>query len=83
MPTPALRYIKPHHLQPTMSSYTILFVVALLLSGIRMAQEYERPLVFRLGWFTGLRGPGIYWIISFMERQQTIDIRTKIVNLEQ
>ncbi|MGY3087611.1 regulator of protease activity HflC (stomatin/prohibitin superfamily) [Hymenobacter sp. UYAg731] len=61
----------------------LLIIVALLLSGIRVAQEYERALVFRLGRFTGLRGPGIYWIIPFLERQQTIDIRTKTVDLEQ
>ena len=61
----------------------LLIIVAVLLSGIRIAQEYERALVFRLGRFTGLRGPGIYWIIPFIERQQTIDIRTKTVDLEQ
>ena len=61
----------------------IIAVVLLLISGIRIAQEYERALVFRLGRFTGLRGPGIYWIIPFIERQQTIDIRTKTVDLEQ
>ena len=61
----------------------VLIVVLLLLSGIRVAQEYERALVFRLGRFTGLRGPGLYWIIPFLERQQTIDVRTKTVDLEQ
>ena len=61
----------------------LLIIVLILLSGIRIAQEYERALVFRLGRFTGLRGPGIYWIIPFIERQQTIDIRTKTVDLEQ
>ena len=43
-----------------MSLYILLLVIALLISGIRIAQEYERALVFRLGRFTGLRGPGIY-----------------------
>lgn len=31
----------------------------------------------------GTRGPGLYWIIPFIERQQTIDMRTKTVDLEQ
>ena len=43
-----------------MSLYILLLVIALLISGIRIAQEYERALVFRLARFTGLRGPGIY-----------------------
>ena len=67
-----------------MSLLAIFFIVILvLLSGIRIAQEYERAIVFRLGRFTGTRGPGLYWIIPFIERQQTIDIRTKTVDLEQ
>ena len=61
----------------------ILLAVALLLSGIRIAQEYQRAIVFRLGRFTGIRGPGIYWIIPFIERQRTVDIRTRTVDLEQ
>src|SRR5262244_3941854 len=64
----------------------ILIVVAvflLLLSGFRVAQEYERGVVFRLGRFTGLRGPGLYWIIPLgIERSMTIDIRTRTVSAE-
>ena len=67
-----------------MSVLTILILIVLiLLSGIRIAQEYERAIVFRLGRFTGLRGPGIYWIIPAIERRQTLDMRTKTVDLEQ
>ena len=54
----------------------------MLLSGIRIAQEYEWAIVFQLGWFTGLRGPGLYWIILIIEGRVTIDIRTKTVDLE-
>lgn len=61
----------------------ILLAVAFLLSGIRIAQEYQRAIVFRLGRFTGIRGPGIYWIIPVIERQRTVDIRTRTVDLEQ
>ncbi|GAB4093447.1 slipin family protein [Flaviaesturariibacter terrae] len=59
----------------------ILFVLAL--SGFRIAQEYQRAIVFRLGRFQATKGPGLYWIIPFIERQQTIDIRTRTVDLEQ
>lgn len=61
----------------------LLVAVAILLSGFRIAQEYQRAIVFRLGRFTGSRGPGIYWIIPLIERQQTVDIRTRTVDLEQ
>lgn len=58
-------------------------VFFLFLSGFRIAQEYQRAIVFRLGRFTNVKGPGLYWIIPFIERQQTVDIRTKTVDLEQ
>src|SRR6516162_3670843 len=61
----------------------IVVVVVLLLSGLRIAQEYQRGVVFRLGRYTGLRGPGLYWIIPLgIERSVTIDIRTRTVSAE-
>src|SRR5688572_4555652 len=57
-------------------------LVLLLLSGIRVMQEYERGIVFRLGRYTGIKGPGIYWLIPIIEWQQKIDTRTKTVDLE-
>ena len=38
-------------------------VVVVLLSGLRIAQEYQRGVIFRLGRYVALRGPGLYWII--------------------
>src|SRR6201994_4624219 len=58
------------------------FVIGL--SGFRVAQEYERGVMFRLGRYRGLRGPGLYWIIPMgVERAVRIDIRTRTVSAEQ
>jgi regulator of protease activity HflC (stomatin/prohibitin superfamily) len=57
-------------------------VVVFFLLGFRIAQEYERALVFRLGRFKTIKGPGLFWIIPIIERQQTVDIRTRTVDLE-
>jgi regulator of protease activity HflC (stomatin/prohibitin superfamily) len=58
-------------------------VLVVLLSGLRIAQEYQRGVVFRLGRYRGLRGPGLYWIIPLgIERAITIDIRTRTVSAE-
>ena len=60
----------------------LLFVVAL--SGLRVAQEYERGVIFRLGRYQGLRGPGLYWIVPLnIERSVRVDIRTRTVSAEQ
>ncbi len=61
----------------------LVFTIAILLSGLRIAQEYQRAVVFRLGRFQSIKGPGLYWIIPLIEKQQKVDIRTKTVDLEQ
>ena len=62
----------------------VAIVIVLGLSGLRVAQEYQRGVIFRLGRYVGLRGPGLYWIIPLnIERAVTIDIRTRTVSAEQ
>src|ERR1035437_3296584 len=58
-------------------------IVIILLSGFRIAKEYQRAVIFRLGRFQNIKGPGLYWIIPFIDAQQRVDIRTKTVDLEQ
>ncbi len=61
----------------------VLAVVLFLLSAIRIAQQYDRGVVFRLGWFSGIRGPGLYYLIPLIEWQRKIDPRTVTVAAEQ
>ena len=55
-----------------------LFLIALviLVLGLRVANQYQRAVVFRLGKLTGVRGPGLYWLIPVIEWQRTVDLRT-------
>ncbi len=56
--------------------FIIAIVVIILLSNaIKIVQEYERGGVFRLGRFVGLRGPGLIFLIPFVERMRKIDLR--------
>ncbi|MGO4780400.1 SPFH domain-containing protein, partial [Lysobacter sp. 2RAB21] len=50
--------------------------ILLALSGLRIANQYQRAVVFRLGKLQGLRNPGLYWLIPFVEWQRMVDIRT-------
>ena len=60
------------------------FIALILVAmGVRIAQEYQRAVVFRLGRYHKTKGPGIYLIIPFIDRQVTVDIRTNTVDLEQ
>src|ERR1700727_296048 len=64
--------------------FLLIAIVLVLLSGLRVAQEYERGVVFRLGRYKGLRGPGLYWIVPLgVDRAVRIDIRTRTVSAEQ
>jgi regulator of protease activity HflC (stomatin/prohibitin superfamily) len=48
-----------------------------LMQSPRIAQQWERAVVLRLGRFAGLRGPGLFWILPFMDRVSAwIDQRT-------
>ncbi len=58
------------------------FLFLIALSGIRIAQEYERAVVFFLGRHQGLRGPGLFYLIPFLEWAKTIDNRTLTVDVE-
>ena len=46
----------------------ILFVLMVVASGIRVIREWERAPVLRLGRYTGLKGPGLFYIIPFVDR---------------
>lgn len=60
--------------------FGILLVV--LFAGLRVVQEYERAIVFRLGRFTKIKGAGLYWLIPLIERQRIVDIRTITLAVE-
>jgi len=58
-----------------------LFVVIVLFSAIKVVQEYERGVVFRLGRLMGPRGPGLILLIPFVERMMKVDLRTVTMDI--
>ncbi len=57
-----------------------LVVFLLATSTIKIVQEYERGVIFRLGRLVGARGPGLFFLIPGAERTRKVDLR--IVTLE-
>lgn len=53
----------------------ILVVVTLVSMAIKILKEYERGVLFRLGRLAGARGPGLIFIIPFIDRLVTVDLR--------
>ncbi len=52
-----------------------LFVIIILAAAIRIANEYERGVIFRLGRYVGIRGPGLIFLIPFIERMVKVELR--------
>ncbi len=59
-----------------------IFIIAILLSGFKIDQEYQRSVIFRLGRYHQVKGPGLYWIIPIIDRRKKIDMRTMTVDIE-
>jgi len=52
-------------------------VGAIAMQSPRIAEQWERAIVLRLGKFIGLQGPGLFWIVPFVDRVSSwIDQRT-------
>src|ERR1700736_6743129 len=59
----------------------VLLALVVAFSSLRIANEYERGVVFRLGRLIGLKGPGLFFIIPFgIDRLVKIDLR--VITLE-
>jgi regulator of protease activity HflC (stomatin/prohibitin superfamily) len=58
-------------------------VIVYLLLGLRVANQYQRAVVFRLGKLVGLRGPGLFWIAPLFEWQRMVDLRTITAAVDQ
>jgi regulator of protease activity HflC (stomatin/prohibitin superfamily) len=56
----------------------IIFIALLFLvfASVRVVQEYERGVIFRLGRFVGAKGPGLFFIIPFIDKMMKVDLRT-------
>ncbi len=54
----------------------LILVVFALVRSIRIAEQYERAVVFRLGRYHRTAGPGLYLLFPFVDRQVKLDLRT-------
>jgi regulator of protease activity HflC (stomatin/prohibitin superfamily) len=59
----------------TFGIVVIIVLLALITSAVKIVQEYERGVIFRLGRLTGAKGPGLFFIIPFIDRMVKADLR--------
>ncbi len=53
----------------------VLFLIVIASAAIKIVQEYERGVIFRLGRLIGAKGPGLFFIIPFIDRMVKVDLR--------
>ncbi len=59
----------------------VLAVFMLLRSSIRAVKEYDRLVIFFIGRFSTVRGPGLTFVIPFVESATKVDMREKIIDI--
>jgi len=59
----------------------IVFLLVILTSAIKVVKEYERGVIFRLGRLVGAKGPGLFFIIPFIDRMVKVDLRTVTMDI--
>jgi regulator of protease activity HflC (stomatin/prohibitin superfamily) len=61
-------------------TYLVLAVIVILFftSAIRILREYQRGVIFTLGRFTGVRGPGLIILIPFVQQMVRVDLRVVV-----
>ena len=60
----------------------VIILLVLGISGLRILQQYQRGLVFRLGRYQSTREPGLTWIIPVIDRLQVVDVRVITQDIE-
>ena len=56
-------------------------LVAILVSTIRILREYERGVAFTLGRFSGVKGPGLIFLVPFVQQIVRVDLRTIVLDV--
>jgi len=59
----------------------LVLLIFVVFSAIRVLNEYERGVMFTLGRFTGIKGPGVILVFPAIQRMQKVDLRVIVLNV--
>ena len=59
----------------------VIVVVVLLATSLRILREYERGVVFLLGRFWKVKGPGLVLVVPFLQQMVRMDLRTVVLDV--
>ncbi len=61
--------------------FAVLLIIVLIVNTVKILDEFERAVVFRLGRFTSVRGPGLIILIPGIEKMKRVDLRTVTMDI--
>lgn len=59
----------------------VAIVLILVLSSIRVLKEYERGVMFTLGRYTGVKGPGVRLVLPMIQQMKRVELRTVVLDV--
>jgi regulator of protease activity HflC (stomatin/prohibitin superfamily) len=59
----------------------IILILVLLFSSLHVLNEYERSVIFQLGRFVGIRGPGLIFVWPIVQRMRKVDLRVIVLSV--
>src|SRR5688572_33426690 len=64
-----------------LSLFLIIVAAAVIISGIKIINQYERGVVLTLGRFTGIRQPGLRVVVPIFQRLIRVDVRSTPIDV--
>ena len=66
---------------PITGLYIAIMLIILLAAAIKILREYERGVVFTLGRFSGVKGPGLIILFPYIQQMVRVDLRTIVLDV--
>src|SRR5437762_1763297 len=66
---------------PTFGMGMVIVIVLVMVWAIRILREYERGVVFQLGRFWAVKGPGLFFLIPVVQQMVKVDLRTVVLDV--
>lgn len=66
---------------PSVTLFIFVLLFVLVASAIRIMREYERSVIFTLGRFSGVKGPGLIFVIPAIQQMVKVDLRTIVLDV--
>ncbi len=66
---------------PIATIFAAILIIIILVQAIKVVREYERVVIFRMGRLLGAKGPGLFFIIPFVDSPVKMDLRTVTIDV--